>query len=468
MSALQYLSISDLVEGYSRKQFSPVDVLAAQLQRISDFNGQVNAFTLLQAEQAKKAAQASERRWLAGQPAGPLDGVTFTAKDNLLVEGLPSRRGSRAWSDAPVSETAPAVQRCLEAGAVFLGLTTMPELGAGPVTISPLTGVTTNPWDTSKQAGGSSGGGAASVAAGFCTFALGTDAGGSLRIPAALTGVVGFKATGGLVPMYPPNVAGGLSCAGPLARSVREAAQVMDRITLPDPRDAMTLPWRRQQYVSALETSLRGKRFAMSLTLGYAPKVEPEVEAAFRSVGALLTDLGAAVEEVDPGVENPIDAYLVLLQAGYRYALRTLSAAQRELLSPTMQDILLSAKEVTLEDYMDAQAYCQQLARKMQAFHQRHDFLLTPTVACAAFDANRTYPEAFEAFPNRRAWTPYTSLFNLTQQPAVSLPMGLTETGLPMGLHLSALRGEDEAVLQAAHALENVLGFAARPRLQTA
>ncbi|MDX3906060.1 MAG: amidase [Pigmentiphaga sp.] len=466
MSDLPFLSLSQLARGFQRKEFSPVEVLDAQLDRIQALNPRLNAFTVMDAERARAAAQASEARWMQGQPLGPLDGVPFTAKDNLMVAGLPYRRGSRAMPEDAVRETAPGVQRCQEGGAVLLGLTTMPELGAGPVTISPLTGITSNPWDTSKQAGGSTGGGAVSVSAGFCPFALGSDAGGSLRIPAALTGVVGFKPTGGLVPMYPPNVAGGLSCVGPVARQVRDAATVLDIIARPDPRDAMALPWRPESLAGDLERGLAGRRIALSLTLGYAPKVDADIAQAFQRMAGLLTDLGATVEEADPDIENPIDAYLVLLQSGYRYALQHMSDEKKALLSPGMLEILADARTVTLEDYMAAQARCQDLARRLLAFHQRFDLLLTPTVAAPAFDADRTYPAAFEEFPNRRAWTPYTSLFNLTQQPAISIPMGLTRAGLPMGLHIVAPRGGDALVLQAAHALESVLGFDPRPPLK--
>jgi len=465
MPDLPFLSLTQLAHAFERKEISPVEALESQLARIAALNERINAFTILDEDRARAAARASEARWLRGAPLGPLDGAPFTAKDNLMVAGLPHRRGSRAMPADPVADTAPAVLRCQEGGAVLLGLTTMPELGAGPVTISPLTGATTNPWDTTKQAGGSSGGGAASVSAGFCPFALGSDAGGSLRIPAALTGVVGFKATGGLVPMYPPNVAGGLSCVGPLARNVRDTATVLDVIARPDPRDAMSLPWRPDSLGADLERGLRGKRVALSLTLGYAPKVDAGIAQAFRQMGKRLTELGAIVEEADPDIDNPIDDYLVLLQAGYRYALQHMPAERRALLSPVMAGILEDGAGLALEDYMGAQARCQDLARRLHAFHQRFDLLLTPTVAAPAFDANLSYPKEFEEFPNRRAWTPYTSLFNLTQQPAISIPMGLTAAGLPMGLHIAAPRGHDAEVLQAAHALETVLGFEARPPL---
>ncbi|VCU68476.1 Acylamidase [Pigmentiphaga humi] len=458
-----FLTLPGVRDLYARKALSPVELLDAQLARIDALDPQINAFTVRDTERARQAARDSEARWMRGEALGPLDGMPFVAKDNLMVAGLPHRRGSRAMPDTPMTETAPAVLRCQEAGAVLLGLTTMPELGAGPVTISPLTGITRNPWDTSKQAGGSSGGSAASVAAGFCPFALGTDAGGSLRIPAALTGVVGFKPTGALVPMYPPNVAGGLSCVGPLARGVRDAVTVLDVIMQRDARDAMALPWRPDGFTDGLDQGMAGRRIAMSLTLGYAPQVDPEIERAFRRVAELLTGMGAVVEEADPDIANPIDDYLVLLQSGYRYALQNLPAERRALLSPGMTEILEDARGVTLEAYMAAQARCQDLARRLLDFHQRFDLLLTPTVAAPAFAADRSYPEAFEAYPNRRAWTPYTSLFNLTQQPAISLPMGLSEAGLPLGLHIAAPRGHDALVLQAACALEAQLGFTARP-----
>jgi aspartyl-tRNA(Asn)/glutamyl-tRNA(Gln) amidotransferase subunit A len=465
MSDPAYRSATDLVEAFRRKDLSPVEVLKAQLARIRQHNESINAFTLLDEDGALRSARESEARWQRGAPKGALDGITVTVKDNLMVAGYPFRRGSRATPDAAVKETAPIVARCQEAGAVLVGLTAMPEFGMGPVTISPLTGVTRNPWDPGKQAGGSSGGGAAAVSAGFCTLSLASDAGGSIRIPAALTGVVGLKPSGGRVPMYPASSAGALSCNGPIARSVPDAALVLNLASRADSRDPGALPADGTDYVAALAGGVDGWKIAMSPTLGYARKLHPELAAALRRAGEGFAGLGAVVEEKDPGIADPIDAYLVLLKAGFRYAMRNLTSDQRRRLAPAQQEIL-DAPEVSLHEYLAAQEHCQLLARRLQAFHEDYDLLITPTVAWPAFSAERTYPEEFEVFPNRRAWVPFTSLFNLTQQPAITVPVGLTALGLPTGLHIVGPRGAEAKVLRAAAAFEAAFPFTQRPSFE--
>lgn len=465
MSDASRLSAAELVRLFANKALSPVELLDAHVARIHEHNGTVNAFAHLAESTARQAARASEERWRKGEARGPLDGLTFTAKDNLPVAGFPSRRGSRTTSDAPMKETAPIVARCLEEGAVFLGTTTLPEFAMGPITISPLTGITRNPWDTTRQPGGSSGGAAAAVAARFCTFSVASDAGGSIRIPAALTGTVGFKATGGRVPMYPPSVAGVLSCNGPISTSVRDAAVVLNAATKPDARDAMALPGDGMDYAAACREPVAGKRAALSVTLGYAKKVHPEIAAAVRRAADVFAGLGVHVEERDPQVEDPIEAYLTLLRGAVRYSLRNLTPEQRALLSDSAREVV-EGPDVTLGEYLGAVEKCQALGRRMSAFHERYDFLLTPTVAAPAFAAERTYPADYEDFPNRRAWTPFTSLFNLTQQPAISVPAGLTNDGLPIGLHIVGPRGADALVLRAAAAYERAAGFPPPPDIK--
>lgn len=452
------LRIRGLIDGFRSRTRSPVEVLEGCLARIEAQNPVINAFTRLDLEGARGRARESEARWHRGEPLGPIDGVPFAVKDNLMVAGMPFRRGSCITPDTPAAETAPAAARCLEAGGVLVGLTAMPDFGIGPITISTLTGITRNPWNPSLQAGGSSGGGAAAVAAGFAAFSVTSDAGGSTRIPAALTGTVGYKATGGRVPMYPASSGGALSCNGPLTRSVADAALLMNLMAQPDVRDAQALPHDGVDYVAQLGSGIAGVRIALSTTLGYAKKVHPEFVAAVRAAGRVLEQLGAWVEERDPGVEDPTPQYLMLLLSGVRHALRASTLEQRARLSPEIQEIL-AAPEPRLEDYLTAVEACQVLARRMNLFHRDFDLLLTPTVAWPAFAAERSYPEAFECFDNRRAWVPFTAIFNLTQQPAISIPAGITSEGLPIGIQLVGPRGVDANVLRAAAAYEAAAPF---------
>lgn len=464
---LPYLPIRELSELYRRGVASPVETTKACLGRIETYDPRINAFTLIDADGAQRAAAESEARWRRGEARGPLDGVPFTVKDNLMVAGYPFRRGSLVTPVTAVKEDAPIVARCREAGAVFIGLTTMPEFGVGPVTISPLSGITRNPWDPSKQSGGSSGGGAAGLAAGFCNFAIGSDAGGSIRIPAALTGVVGLKPTAGRVPMYPASAAGTLSCNGPLTRTVGDAALLLGYAARPDARDGMAPLANASAFPIQDGAAFRKMRVAASPTLGYASLVHPEVQAAFRRAVDVFEASGFDVSFEDPAIEDPIATYLTLLRAGYQYALRNTGRdeASKAKLSAPIREILFETEPIGLVSYLQALEQCQVYARRLHEFHARYDILLTPTVAWPAFDAERHYPVEYERFSNRRAWTPFTAIFNLTGQPAISVPIGLTKDGLPIGLQIVGARGAEATILNAAAAFEEANQFRVCPPL---
>lgn len=458
-------SISELVDAYKARKLSPVDVVSAQLRRIETFGKAINAFVYVVPDKALAAARESEARYAAGRPIGVLDGITFSAKDGLSVAGYPSRRGSRATPDTAATVTSPTVERCLLAGGIYVGSTTMPEFGIGPLTISPLTGTTYNPWNVTKHAGGSSGGAAAAVAAGFNTFSLGTDAGGSNRIPAAMTGTVGYKGSGGRVPAFPSSGAGSLSCPGPIAGSVRDIAKIMNLVAKHDPRDVNALPTENIDYETELAGELNGLRVAYSATLGFAKLVHPEISKAARDAAFRLQELGAAVEEMDPEIEDPVNWYVSIMHAGNQYSLRKLSDVQKEVLSPNIRR-LLDGPPATIQSYLDAQERARGLTQAMVKFHERFDVLITPAVAAPTFDATRVCPPEYDQFENKRAWCPFVSLFNLTQQPAMSIPIGLTHDGLPMGLQLAAPRFADALLMRVAHVLEQKLGLHEKPNLE--
>jgi aspartyl-tRNA(Asn)/glutamyl-tRNA(Gln) amidotransferase subunit A len=456
---IAYLSLSELISHYRAKTLSPVEVTLNALARIDEVNGALNALSIVTRERAIADAHGAEQRLRKGAPKGLLDGVPITVKDTLMVKGLPFRRGSLATSDEPVKESAPIVDHALNSGAVLLGITTTPEFGAGPVTISPLTGITRNPWNLDTNSGGSSGGAAASMAAGIGYAALATDAGGSIRIPSALCGVVGFKSTGGRLPTYPANVAGTLSSPGAITRSVRDAALMMDVMAAPDVRDAEMQPPYDKSFSVELDIELPRCKIAFSTTLGYAPKVDPEVAAAVLKAAKHFEDLGFIVEEADPGIEYPIHTFLSLFRPGFAYTLRNMSDEQMELIGPTLRDVVAQGRQVSVLEYLAAQDARRALARKLQEFHSKYALLITPAVAVPAFTADRWKPESFSEFADMRAWTPFLSLFNLTQQPAISVPCGLTESGLPIGLQIVGPRFADSNVLRAAHLYETTRGF---------
>ena len=463
-----YLSINALNQAYASGALSPVETARAALDRIDAFNGLLNAYSQVDAELTLAQARESEQRWRRGAPLGYLDGVPYSVKDTLMARGYATRRGSRVTSNAPARESAPIVQHVASQGAVMLGITTTPEFGGGPVTISPLSGITRNPWNPAMTAGGSSGGAAAAVASGMGAVALATDAGGSIRTPAALNGVFGFKATGGRIPAYPGNVAGGLSSPGPITRGVADAAAVLNAAAHPDLRDPEALPDDAGDYLAGLETpSLRRLRIAYSATLGYAAEVDPQVAQAVRQAVDVLGDLGACVEQIDPPMGNPLPVYKTLLMSGFTHALSHLTPEQEAQLGPQMREIIAFGRRLTLNDYLRAQDERRALANRMARFHAAYDLIVTPSVAVPAFPAERWEPEHFEKYQEPRAWVPFGYPFNLTQQPAASIPCGLTQEGLPIGLQIAAWRFEERLVLRAARAYEIAARPVGRPRLDT-
>src|SRR6267378_92998 len=278
------LTATELLDAYRKHDLSPVEVTRAVLERIEKLNPVVNAFNLV-SDHALEDAKASEARWGSGQVKGLLDGVPVSIKDIILTKGWPTLRGSKTVDPkGPWNDDTPATARLREHGAVLLGKTTTPEFGWKGVTDSPLTGITRNPWNPKKTPGGSSGGAAAAVAAGMGPLALGTDGGGSIRIPCSFTGLFGIKASFGRVPAWPPSPFGTVAHVGPMTRSVEDAALMLNVLSLPDERDWHALPYEARDWRSALDQGVAGLRITYSPDLGYA-SVDPEVVAIVRQAG---------------------------------------------------------------------------------------------------------------------------------------------------------------------------------------
>ena len=455
------LAATELVAAYAAGTLSPVEVTRAVLDRITSLNGALNAFCLVDGDGANAQARRSEARWRSGRPLGPLDGVPTSIKDLLLTRGWPTLRGSRTvdpnqeWAD-----DAPAVARLREAGAVLVGKTTTPELGWKGVTDGPLTGVTRNPHDPSRTSGGSSGGAAAAVAAGMGALAVGTDGGGSVRIPAGFCGIVGLKATYGRVPIHPASPFGTLSHAGPMARSVADAALMLDVLSGADVRDWSALDRPADRFADRIDGGVAGLRLAYSADLGYVD-VDPEVAACVRAAVEVLAGLGAHVEQVDPGFADPVDAFHVLWFAGAAKAVESAAPAQWEGLDPGLRAIAEEGRTLSALDYLEATAQRMALGTRMGLFHERFDLLVTPTLPIPAFEAGREVPPGWPA-PRWTSWTPFTYPFNLTQQPAVSVPCGSTAAGLPVGLQIVGPRFADALVLRAAAAYEAAVAITVR------
>lgn len=449
---------AELAVAYRGGAVSPVEVARAVLGRIAARDGAINAYCLVDEEATVAMARASERRWRAGDPLSAIDGVPTSIKDLFLTAGWPTLRGSRTIDPAgPWEADAPAVARLREAGVVFTGKTTTPEMGWKGVTDNPLTGVTRNPWDPSRTAGGSSGGAAAAVAAGMGPLAIGTDGGGSVRIPGSFCGVVGFKPTFGTVPMYPPSPYGTLAHVGPIARTVRDAAMLLDAISGPDSRDWSALPPPERPFTADLAAPLAGMRVAYSRDLGFVT-VDPEVAALVEGAAEALASLGAEIVEADPGFDDPVDEFECLWFAGAAKATANLTDAQRAQMDPGLTESCAQGLRYSAQDYLDAMERRMNMGVLMGAFHETYDLLITPAMPIPAFEAGVEVPAGW---PGRRwtRWSPFSYPFNMTQQPAISVPCGFTGSGLPVGLQIVGPRHADRRVLAAAHHYEDAASW---------
>lgn len=455
-----------LLDAYRRRTMSPVEATQLALKRIADADKALNALCLVDAEGALAAARESEARWAKGAPQGLLDGVPVTIKDLMLTRGWPTLRGSRnirreqAWE-----EDAPAVARLRENNVVILGKTTSPEFGWKALGDSPLTGITRNPWNTDRTPGGSSAGAAVAAAAGMGALHTGTDAGGSIRIPASFTGIFGHKPTYGRVPQYPPSPFALVAHAGPMTRTVADAALMLTVMAGADDRDAHALPHERRDFSVGLEDGVKGMRIAFSPRLGYA-KVDPEVASAVAAAARVFAELGANVEEADPGFESPRDAFFVLWAAGGAKIVASYHPRDHAAMDPGLVAMAKVGEHFSARDYLDAEAIRAALVLRMNKFHRKYDLLLTPTVAVPALPVGQDLNDPATE-KHWIDWTPFSYPFNMTRQPAASVPCGLTKGGLPIGLQIVGRLNDDERVLRAARAFETARPFPF-PRLKTA
>jgi len=456
------LSATELVTLYRSGALSPVEATEAALAAIERHDGRLNAFCLVDREGALASARASEARWRAGQPAGRVDGVPTTVKDVVVAAGWPTRRGSKTTAETPSEEDAPSVAALRRHGAVLLGKTTTPEFGWKGVTDNALTGVTRNPWNPETTPGGSSGGASAAAAIGMGALHIGTDGGGSIRIPCGFTGIPGIKQTFGRVPAHPLSPFGTVSHVGPMARTVSDCALMLTVMAEPDPRDPYALPWDGEDYTDGLERGVRGLRVAYSPDLGMGVAVDPEIARLVARASGVFEQLGARVEEVELALPDPTPVFRTTWYAGAGRLLSTIPAEKRELVDPGLRAIAEEGAAYSLAHYLESVARREAYAVATARLHADYDLLLTPTLPIPAFAAGKEVPEG-SGFERWCDWTPFTSPFNLTGQPAASVPCGLTSAGLPAGLQIVGARHADALVLRAARAYEQAAPFALPP-----
>lgn len=449
--SLCQLSAAQLAECYASGEISPMEVARAAIDHAHHVQGALNAFTFIDSEGALIAARASEYRWRMGRPLSESDGIPTTIKDLVWVDGWTVRFGSRTTSEVAMRSDAPSVALLRKAGAVFIGQSASSEFGWKPVTDSPLHGITRNPWESSKTPGGSSGGAAVAAATGAGVFHLGTDAGGSIRVPASFTGIVGLKPSFGRVPNYPPSGFFSVSHTGPMTRSVDDAVRMLRAMSGRDIRD-----W------SQSAGELRGLTLSSidpaTLKIGYwseppVGSLDPEVKSAVDAVTTALANQGATIEPFSLPAEDILEMFNQHWLSGAALRFSLLSDADRTLVDPGFRLAAEEGRHLTAMNLLEAQVKRARFGAAMDALLSEVDVVISPATAIPAFKVGSDVP------PDRgmRRWTEWTSFsypLNLSGQPACVIPCGVTRAGLPIGLQIIGPRGEDARVLSVAKAIE--------------
>jgi amidase/aspartyl-tRNA(Asn)/glutamyl-tRNA(Gln) amidotransferase subunit A len=445
------LSAAALREAFQDRRLSPLEVATAALDRAEAVQARFNAFTRIDRATALAAAAASEGRWWRGVPLSPIDGVPTTIKDIVWVKDWPIRYGSPSTPDTPCAADAPAVARLKAAGVTILGLTTTPEFGWKALTDGPLSGVTTNPWNPAMTPGGSSGGAAVAAVTGAGVLHLGTDGGGSIRVPSAFTGIVGLKPSYGRVPAFPDSAFGTVAHLGPMGRRVDDVAAMLAGMSGTDPQDWLQGPAPLPP-LDAPTPLLAGARVGVWSTPPCGT-VDPEVAAAFAGIVAGLEAAGAAVAPIVLPAADVLDIFNVLWFSGAATRAASLTPAQRAALDPGFAEIVAVGETYTAVRYVQAMAARAAFGQAMDALLAQFDMIVSPATAIPAFEAGHEVPPG-SGLSRWIEWAGFSFPINLTQQPAAAVPCGRTAAGLPIGLQIIGARGEDARVLGYARAIE--------------
>ena len=451
MRHLHALSATELLAAYAAKTLSPIEVARDVLQHIAAWEPHLHATYALDAEAALVQAEASQARWLKGAPQGPLDGVPVTIKENIATKGVAMPIGCAASLLTPAERDAPPAARLREAGTVILGKTTMPDYGMLSSGLSSFHPLTRNPWDLRKNPGGSSAGAGAAAAAGYGPLHVGTDIGGSVRLPAGWCGIFALKPSLGRIPIDPPYAG---RVAGPMTRSVADSALMMATLSLPDARDTMSLPYQNIAWTQ-LDRDLKGLRIGLQMDAGWGLPVEPDVAAAIIAAAKLFEAEGAIVEPLQPFITR---AMVEGIDAFWRLRawldISALPEARRAKVLPYILAWARGGAGLSGEQVFRGQSMMGAMREAAVRACQRFDFVLSPTAPIPAFAAELPGPTNDPATPFEHI--AFTLPFNMSEQPAASINCGTTASGLPIGLQIVGQRFDDLGVLQVARVWEQM------------
>ena len=456
MTALHDLPAQDLLAAYRQRTLSPVEVTQAVLAHMERWEPHIRATYLLRPEHALAQARQSEARWQRGEPQGLLDGVPVTIKENIATQGDPTPLGTAAVPLVPAAADAPPAARLREAGAVMVAKTTMPDYGMLSSGLSSFHPLSRNPWDVSKGPGGSSAGGGAAAAAGYGPLHIGTDIGGSLRLPASWCGIFSLKPSLGRIPIDPPYTG---RAAGPMTRTVQDAALMMQVLSQPDVRDSMSLPYQPiawGEYDQGVQR-LRGLRLGLLLDAGCGLPVEAEVRAAVEHAARLFEQAGAQVSLMQPFMTQAmLDGMDHFWRMRSYTDLQALPEAQRAKVLPYIRAWAESAAGMTGPQVFQASQQFHTTRVATVKACSGFDYVLSPVAPMPAFAAELPSPTNDPLRPLEHIG--FTVPFNMSEQPAASVNCGYTANGLPIGLQIAGARFDDLGVLQVAHAFEQIRG----------
>ena len=454
---LFYTPVWQLRELLDTRRVSSTELTETFLRRIERLNPKLNAYLTVTGEEALAAAKAADEKIGQGRENGPLLGIPISLKDLEATKGIRSTMGSLAYQDAIPEMDSVVAERVKASGAVLLGKTNTPEFGLQGTTENRLGDPCRNPWNTERTAGGSSGGAGAAVAAGMCPFATGTDGGGSIRNSSSFNGIFGIKPTLGRVPR-----AGGLgrpapnltSQSGPMARTVRDAAILLKVLAGHDSRDPGSMRDSVPDFLAGLDNSVRGLRLAWSTGMGYAA-IDPEVASITSTAARVFEELGCTVDDPAFALDNPIPAFLTIFYTGNYTVYGHLMEECPEKLSDNARFCFEHGSQATAADYARAIRAVDEMKAKIDDLMDTYDLLLTPTMAVPPFPIGQP-PDRIDGkdVPPRSSYSPMTRPFNLSGQPAASVPCGFSSEGLPIGLHIIGKRGDEATVLRASAAFE--------------
>ena len=457
------LSAHELSDAYNNKTLSPVEVTKSIIDRINSIDKDINAFVFIDEEKALEQARGSENRWFSNTEKSPIDGVPTAIKDLLYTKGWATLRGSKTinpnneWND-----DAPVTARLKEAGAVLIGKTTTPEFGHRGTTQSPLTGITRNPWNLKCTSGGSSGGSSSSVASGMGPLAIGTDGGGSVRIPCSFTGLFGIKPTFGKIPAWPLSPFGTIANLGPMTRTVKDGAMLFAQISKPDWRDWHADSSMNSDFLNRLGEGIKGKKIAYCKDFGMSylwekNRIEKDVENNVKNATKVLEDLGANVEEINiTWASDPKKAFHVLWTSGAAFLSKDFTTEEKNLLDPIFRKFCELGSKNSLFTRLEAESSRGTNGAVINEIFQKYDLIVGPTMPTVAFKAEDLVPEGWG--DDEFDWTPFTYPFNMTCHPAATLNCGFSN-GLPIGFQIIAKKDYDVDTFICAAALEKALSL---------